>query len=114
MTSDGPVPIGGSRAQFAAHIRTEIDKRAKVISASGDRSQEVSRYRHGPTAEEAGLSSMTQRSDPAAARMALARRTMSCHSLEVSFRNTVSASASTTSQSPRSSSPRSWPGAQPE
>jgi len=26
MTSDGPVAIGASRAQFAAHIRTEIDK----------------------------------------------------------------------------------------
>ena len=37
MTSDGPVPIGGNRAEFAAHIRTEIDKWAKVISASGAR-----------------------------------------------------------------------------
>ena len=35
MTSDGLVPIGGSREQFAAHIRSEIEKWAKVISASG-------------------------------------------------------------------------------
>jgi tripartite-type tricarboxylate transporter receptor subunit TctC len=35
MTNDGLVPIGSSREQFAAHIRTEIDKWAKVISASG-------------------------------------------------------------------------------
>ncbi len=31
MTSDGLVPIGSSRGEFAAHIRTEIDKWAKVI-----------------------------------------------------------------------------------
>jgi len=37
MTNDGMVPIGSSREQFAAHIRTEIDKWAKVISASGAR-----------------------------------------------------------------------------
>jgi len=37
MTSDGLVPIGGSREQFAAHIRSEIGKWAKVISASGAR-----------------------------------------------------------------------------
>jgi tripartite-type tricarboxylate transporter receptor subunit TctC len=37
MTSDGLVPIGGSREQFAAHIRSEIAKWAKVISASGAR-----------------------------------------------------------------------------
>jgi len=37
MTSDGLVPIGGSREQFAAHIRAEIAKWAKVISASGAR-----------------------------------------------------------------------------
>jgi hypothetical protein len=37
MTSEGPVPIGGSRAQFAVHARTEIDKWAKVIGASGAR-----------------------------------------------------------------------------
>jgi tripartite-type tricarboxylate transporter receptor subunit TctC len=37
MASDGLVPIGSSRAEFAAHIRTEIDKWAKVISASGAR-----------------------------------------------------------------------------
>ncbi|HEX4797775.1 MAG TPA: tripartite tricarboxylate transporter substrate binding protein [Burkholderiales bacterium] len=37
MTSDGLVPIGSSRGEFAAHIRTEIDKWAKVISASGAR-----------------------------------------------------------------------------
>src|SRR2546428_236460 len=30
-------PIGSSRAEFAAHIRTEIDKWAKVIGASGAR-----------------------------------------------------------------------------
>ena len=35
MKNDGLVPIGGSREQFAAHIRTEIDKWAKVIRASG-------------------------------------------------------------------------------
>jgi len=37
MTSDGLVPVGGSREQFAAHIRSEITKWAKVISASGAR-----------------------------------------------------------------------------
>ncbi len=37
MTNDGLVPIGGSREQFAAHIRSEIEKWAKVISASGAR-----------------------------------------------------------------------------
>jgi tripartite-type tricarboxylate transporter receptor subunit TctC len=37
MTSDGLVPIGGTREQFAAHIRSEITKWAKVISASGAR-----------------------------------------------------------------------------
>jgi tripartite-type tricarboxylate transporter receptor subunit TctC len=37
MTSDGLVPIGGSREQFAGHIRSEIAKWAKVISASGAR-----------------------------------------------------------------------------
>jgi tripartite-type tricarboxylate transporter receptor subunit TctC len=37
MTSDGLVPIGGSREQFAAHIKSEIGKWAKVISASGAR-----------------------------------------------------------------------------
>jgi tripartite-type tricarboxylate transporter receptor subunit TctC len=35
MKNDGLVPVGGSREQFAAHIRTEIDKWAKVIRASG-------------------------------------------------------------------------------
>jgi tripartite-type tricarboxylate transporter receptor subunit TctC len=35
MTADGLVPIGGSREQFAAHIRAEIEKWARVISASG-------------------------------------------------------------------------------
>lgn len=34
MINDGLVPIGGSHEQFAAHIRAEIDKWAKVISAS--------------------------------------------------------------------------------
>lgn len=37
MTNDGLVPIGGSREQFAAHIKSEIAKWAKVISASGAR-----------------------------------------------------------------------------
>jgi tripartite-type tricarboxylate transporter receptor subunit TctC len=37
MMSDGLVPIGGSREQFAAHITSEIAKWAKVISASGAR-----------------------------------------------------------------------------
>ena len=37
MTRDGLVPIGGSREQFAAHIRTELEKWARVISASGAR-----------------------------------------------------------------------------
>jgi tripartite-type tricarboxylate transporter receptor subunit TctC len=35
MTGDGLVPIGGSREQFAAHIKAEIDKWAGVIKASG-------------------------------------------------------------------------------
>jgi hypothetical protein len=35
MTADGLVPIGGSREQFAAHIKAEIEKWARVISASG-------------------------------------------------------------------------------
>ncbi|HEY6242251.1 MAG TPA: tripartite tricarboxylate transporter substrate binding protein [Burkholderiales bacterium] len=35
MTNDGLVPIGGSREQFAAHIRNEIEKWARVINASG-------------------------------------------------------------------------------
>ncbi len=37
MTADGLVPIGSNRAEFAAHIRAEIDKWARVISASGAR-----------------------------------------------------------------------------
>ncbi len=37
MTNDGLLPIGGSREQFAAHIKSEIEKWAKVISASGAR-----------------------------------------------------------------------------
>jgi tripartite-type tricarboxylate transporter receptor subunit TctC len=37
MTNDGLVPIGGSREQFAVHIRGEIEKWAKVVSASGAR-----------------------------------------------------------------------------
>jgi tripartite-type tricarboxylate transporter receptor subunit TctC len=37
MTNDGLVPIGGSREQFAVHIRSETEKWAKVISASGAR-----------------------------------------------------------------------------
>jgi tripartite-type tricarboxylate transporter receptor subunit TctC len=35
MAKDGLVPIGGSREQFASHIRVEIDKWARVIKASG-------------------------------------------------------------------------------
>lgn len=35
MKHDGLVPIGSSREQFASHIKFEIDKWAKVISASG-------------------------------------------------------------------------------
>jgi tripartite-type tricarboxylate transporter receptor subunit TctC len=35
MTGDGLVPIGSSREQFAAHIKTEIEKWAGVIRASG-------------------------------------------------------------------------------
>ena len=35
MKNDGLVPVGGSREQFASHIKTEIDKWAKVIRASG-------------------------------------------------------------------------------
>jgi len=35
MKNDGLVPIGGSREQFAGHIKAEIDKWAKVIRASG-------------------------------------------------------------------------------
>jgi tripartite-type tricarboxylate transporter receptor subunit TctC len=35
MANDGLVAIGSSREQFAAHIKSEIDKWAKVISASG-------------------------------------------------------------------------------
>jgi len=37
MTNDGLVPIGSSREDFAAHIRSETDKWARVISASGAR-----------------------------------------------------------------------------
>jgi len=35
MTGDGLVPVGSSREQFAAHIKSELDKWARVISASG-------------------------------------------------------------------------------
>ena len=35
MAKDGLVPVGGSREQFATHIRLEIDKWARVIKASG-------------------------------------------------------------------------------
>lgn len=37
MTSDGLIAVGGSRAEFAAHIRAEREKWAKVIAASGAR-----------------------------------------------------------------------------
>jgi tripartite-type tricarboxylate transporter receptor subunit TctC len=37
MTNDGLVPIGSSREDFAAHIRSETDKWARVIGASGAR-----------------------------------------------------------------------------
>lgn len=37
MHDDGLVPAGGSREQFANHIKTEIAKWAKVIQASGAR-----------------------------------------------------------------------------
>ena len=35
MTSEGLVAVGSTRAQFAAHIKTESEKWAKVIKASG-------------------------------------------------------------------------------
>ena len=35
MTNDGLVAIGGTRAEFAAHIRNELEKWARVIRASG-------------------------------------------------------------------------------
>jgi tripartite-type tricarboxylate transporter receptor subunit TctC len=35
MSGDGLVPIGSSREQFRLHIKTEIEKWAKLISASG-------------------------------------------------------------------------------
>ena len=35
MTNDGLVPVGSTREQFAAHIKTEIEKWGKVIHASG-------------------------------------------------------------------------------
>jgi len=35
MTNDGLVAVGSTREQFASHIKSEIDKWAKVISASG-------------------------------------------------------------------------------
>jgi tripartite-type tricarboxylate transporter receptor subunit TctC len=37
MTSDGLIAVGGNRAEFAAHIRAEREKWAKVIAASGAR-----------------------------------------------------------------------------
>jgi tripartite-type tricarboxylate transporter receptor subunit TctC len=37
MTEDGIVPVGSTRQQFAAHIRTELQKWAKVIRQSGAR-----------------------------------------------------------------------------
>ncbi len=35
MNDDGIVPMGGSRQQFADHIKTEIAKWAKIIKQSG-------------------------------------------------------------------------------
>jgi tripartite-type tricarboxylate transporter receptor subunit TctC len=35
MTGDGLVPVGSSREQFATHIKSELNKWSKVISASG-------------------------------------------------------------------------------
>jgi tripartite-type tricarboxylate transporter receptor subunit TctC len=35
MVADGLVAIGGTRAEFAAHIRAEREKWARVIRASG-------------------------------------------------------------------------------
>ena len=35
MKNDGLIPIGSSREQFAIHIKTEIDKWAKVVASSG-------------------------------------------------------------------------------
>jgi hypothetical protein len=35
MKNDGLIPIGSSREQFVTHIKTEIDKWAKVIASSG-------------------------------------------------------------------------------
>jgi tripartite-type tricarboxylate transporter receptor subunit TctC len=37
LTEDGLVPIGSTREQFTAHIKTEIAKWAKVIKQSGAR-----------------------------------------------------------------------------
>lgn len=37
MMEDGIVPVGNTRQQFAAHIRTELQKWAKVIKQSGAR-----------------------------------------------------------------------------
>jgi tripartite-type tricarboxylate transporter receptor subunit TctC len=37
MTEDGMVPFGNTRQQFAAHIRSELQKWAKVIKQSGAR-----------------------------------------------------------------------------
>jgi tripartite-type tricarboxylate transporter receptor subunit TctC len=37
LTDDGLVPVGGTRQQFAAHIKTEIAKWAEVIKRSGAR-----------------------------------------------------------------------------
>ena len=37
LTDDGLVPAGGTREQFAAHVKSEIAKWANVIKLSGAR-----------------------------------------------------------------------------
>jgi tripartite-type tricarboxylate transporter receptor subunit TctC len=35
MKTDGLVPIGSTREQFASHIKVELDKWAKVVAQAG-------------------------------------------------------------------------------